>query len=113
MDNINNINKTRILSPFFSKGAPAAGFVNVYVGWMDMSEQSNILGLLTPLIDPKKINNINNINKTRVLSTFSKTLRRTTWTTLTKPAFGSHFVQNTHKTRELLMFWSLLLAGGL
>ena len=87
MDNINNINKTRILSPFFSKGAPAAGFVNVYVGWMDMSEQSNILGLLTPLIDPKKINNINNINKTRVLSTFPWRHVWTTLTTLTKPAF--------------------------
>ena len=50
MDNINNINKTRILSPFFSKGAPDAGFVNVYVGWTDMGEQPSTLGLLCPIL---------------------------------------------------------------
>ena len=51
MDNINNINKTRILSPFFSKGAPDAGFVNVYVGWTDMGEQPSTFGG-TPVSHP-------------------------------------------------------------
>ena len=50
MENINNINKTRILSPFYWINALAAGFVNVYVVGIYKSEQSNILGLLGPML---------------------------------------------------------------
>ena len=49
MDNINNINKTRIPSPFLEKGAPNAGFVNVGVEGMHNGEQSDTLGLLSPM----------------------------------------------------------------
>ena len=36
MDNINNINKTRIWRIFFTKGAPDAGFVSVYA-WFSVA----------------------------------------------------------------------------